>query len=70
MLLDKHRARKKMWRVPESTLFLTVFLGGAFGSLFGMLIANHKTRHASFMVFIPIMAAVQFFLYMLITKYM
>ena len=32
MLTDKHRAKKKLWRIPEKTLLLTAVLGGSIGS--------------------------------------
>ena len=35
MLADKHRARKKLWRIPESTLMVTALLGGSLGALGG-----------------------------------
>ena len=45
MLADKRRARKKIWRIPESTLMVTALLGGSLGALVGMYTAHHKTRH-------------------------
>ena len=45
MGLDKHRARKHAWRIPEKTLFLVAVLGGAVGGTIGMWCFHHKTRH-------------------------
>ena len=42
---DKHKARRGLWRIPEKTLLLTSFLGGALGGLAAMQIFRHKTRH-------------------------
>ncbi len=42
---DKGRAKTGSRRVPERTLFLLAFLGGAPGGLLGMEIFRHKTRH-------------------------
>lgn len=59
MLADKRRARKKLWRIPESTLMATALLGGSLGALVGMYTARHKTRHRKFTVGIPLILAAQ-----------
>ena len=48
MGLDKYRAKHKMWRIPERTLFLLAFIGGSVGSILGMYLFRHKTKHAKF----------------------
>lgn len=53
MLIDKRKAQKNQWRIPERTLFLTAFLGGSLGCLVGMYFFRHKTRHLSFSLGIP-----------------
>lgn len=53
MGLDKWKARRKKWRIPEKTLFLFAFLGGSLGSLAGMQVFRHKTRHTSFRIGMP-----------------
>lgn len=50
MGIDKSRARRDAWRVPERTLFLFPVLGGALGGLLGMQVFRHKTRHWYFRV--------------------
>lgn len=59
MLADKHRARKKKWRIPESTLIAAAMLGGSLGALVGMYAARHKTRRPKFTVGIPLILALQ-----------
>lgn len=59
MLADKQRARKKLWRIPESTLLTAAALGGSIGSLLGMYVFRHKTRHLKFSLGIPAILAVQ-----------
>ena len=53
MASDKRKARKKLWRIPEKTLFLVSFLGGSIGTLTGMYVFHHKTRHWYFVVGMP-----------------
>lgn len=59
MLIDKIKAKKKRWRIPEATLFLVAAVGGSIGSLIGMYTFRHKTRHMSFVVGMPLILAVQ-----------
>ncbi len=56
---DKRRAIKGRWRYSEKSLFVLAFLGGALGFFLGMRIFRHKTRHWYFVLFMPLMAAMQ-----------
>jgi len=51
--VDKAKARRKAWRIPEKSLFLSAFLGGAPGAIAGMFLFRHKTKHLSFRLGIP-----------------
>ena len=42
--IDKEKARRGAWRIPESTLIGVAFLGGSFGAWAGMRYFHHKTR--------------------------
>ena len=53
MLVDKHKARKKRWRIPERTLIGSALLGGSVGALLGMYNFRHKTRHLKFTLGVP-----------------
>ena len=53
MYVDKQRARKDKWRIPEKQLFLVALVGGSVGSIFGMYIFRHKTKHKSFVFGMP-----------------
>ena len=57
--LDKHKARKKKWRIPEKTFFLIALLGASPGVFAGMLLFRHKTRHWYFMIGIPLILLLQ-----------
>ena len=59
MLGDKRMARKKLWRIPESTLIMVAVIGGSIGSLAGMYVFRHKTKHLKFTIGIPVILGVQ-----------
>ena len=54
MLIDKVKAKKNRWRIPEATLFLVAAIGGSIGSLLGMYTFRHKTKHIQFIVGMPL----------------
>ncbi len=51
--IDKRKARRGAWRIPEKTLFLLPLLGGSVGALLGMKVFRHKTKHWYFVWGIP-----------------
>ena len=53
---DKQKARKHLYRIPERRLFLMALLGGAVGCLLGMFLFHHKTRHARFVIGMPLLS--------------
>ncbi len=59
MYLDKRKARKKLWRIPEATLFLIAIIGGSIGSIIGMHLFRHKTRHWYFVYGMPVILVLQ-----------
>ncbi len=42
---DKVKAKKKKWRIKESTLLGFGFFGGALGAMIAMKLFRHKTKH-------------------------
>lgn len=62
MGMDKSRAKKQEWRIPERTLFILAICGGAVGGVLGMYLFRHKTRHNSFAFGFPLLAALQLFI--------
>ena len=52
--LDKYKAIRQEWRIPERVLLLMAFVGGAFGALSAMRIFRHKTRKGRFKLMVPI----------------
>lgn len=63
--IDKLKAKKGLWRIPEHTLLLLAFCGGSIGAWFGMMIWRHKTRHLKFLIGVPLI----FFLQLAIVSY-
>lgn len=59
MGIDKAKAKKHAWRVPEATLFAIAILGGSIGSILGMYHFRHKTKHWYFVVGMPVIFFIQ-----------
>lgn len=59
MGIDKQRARRRDWRIPEKVLFGAALLGGSVGAWAGMYLFHHKTKHWYFVVGMPLILAVQ-----------
>lgn len=59
MLVDKQKARKKLWRIPEATLMTVALIGGSVGCLIGMRVFHHKTRKPKFYLGIPAILTLQ-----------
>ena len=55
MLVDKYKAKKNLWRIPEATLMGFAAAGGSIGALAGMYLVRHKTKHLKFTVGIPVL---------------
>lgn len=53
MGLDKKKAIRHEWRIPEKTLFLVSALGGSIGTFLGMYLFRHKTKHWYFVIGMP-----------------
>lgn len=51
--IDKKRAIKDEWRIPEATLMGFAALGGSVGAFAGMEVFRHKTKHKKFKLGIP-----------------
>ena len=62
MGVDKRRAVKRAFRIPESTLFVLAIIGGSLGSIIGMHLFHHKTRHWYFLYGMPVILALQIIL--------
>lgn len=68
MGIDKNRAKRGAWRIPEKTLFTCALLGGSLGTTLGMSTFRHKTRHWYFKYGMPLILVVQVVLINYITN--
>ena len=62
MFLDKQKAKRGKWRIPEKTLFLLAVIGGSLGTTLGMHMFRHKTKHWYFKFGMPFILIVQIIL--------
>ena len=57
--IDKWKAKRDRWRIPEATLLTLAVLGGSIGALLGMAVFHHKTKHKKFTIGIPLILLAQ-----------
>ena len=57
--IDKLRAKRGAWRIPEKTLFILPLLGGSVGAIAGMKVFHHKTKHWYFKYGLPLILLLQ-----------
>ena len=67
--LDKYKAAKHRFRIPERVLLGASALGGALGGLLGMLLFHHKTRKAKFRIWIPSLLLADFILLLILVGF-
>ena len=59
MLVDKIKAKRNLWRIPEATLIGVALMGGSIGAIAGMNLFRHKTKHAKFYIGLPVILVLQ-----------
>lgn len=59
MGIDKRKAEKMKWRIPEKTLFLITLFGGGIGTIAGMYTFRHKTKKKHFTIGLPVILIVE-----------
>lgn len=57
--VDKSKARKSRWRIPETALLMLAVVGGSVGAWMGMRVWHHKTLHLKFKYGIPFIFLLQ-----------
>ena len=67
MGIDKYRAKKRSFRIPEAILVIVAIIGGSICSIIGMYAFRHKTRHLYFVYGMPFILLLQiiFFIFLL-----
>jgi len=67
--IDKKKAKKKRFRVPERTLLWMARLGGGVGSWIGIMLFRHKTKHTKFKIVVPMWTVVWLIVLILLSNY-
>ncbi len=62
MWLDKRKAIKGSWRIPEKTLFIITAIGGGIGTIAGMYTFRHKTKKLNFVIGLPLITILEIIL--------
>lgn len=57
--IDKIKAKKGAYRIPEKTLIVLAIIGGSIGAILGMVLFRHKIRKPRFAVGLPVILALQ-----------
>lgn len=57
--IDKYKAKKGKWRIPENSLIGLAIIGGSIGAYLGMRVWHHKTMHLKFKYGIPLVIVIQ-----------
>ena len=57
--IDKYKAKKGKWRIPENSLIGLAIIGGSIGAYLGMRVWHHKTMHLKFKYGIPLIIVIQ-----------
>ena len=57
--IDKWKAKRARWRIPEHVLLGMAAIGGSVGAWLGMRVWHHKTQHAKFRYGVPAMLVAQ-----------
>ncbi|MBO5303034.1 MAG: DUF1294 domain-containing protein [Lachnospiraceae bacterium] len=69
MGMDKMKAKRNQWRIPEKMLFLCSILGGSVGTWAGMYLFRHKTKHWYFVIGMPLIFIVQILVWLVSVRY-
>ena len=59
MWLDKRKAKRNKWRIPEKTLFIITAIGGGIGTIAGMYTFRHKTQKIAFVIGLPLITILE-----------
>lgn len=57
--IDKWKAKRARWRIPESVLLGMAAVGGSVGAGLGVRVWHHKTQHKKFRYGVPAILVAQ-----------
>jgi uncharacterized membrane protein YsdA (DUF1294 family) len=66
--IDKYKAKKGKWRIPENSLIGLAIIGGSIGAYLGMRVWHHKTMHLKFKYGIPLIIVIQLIIVYMFVK--
>ncbi|HET7580850.1 MAG TPA: DUF1294 domain-containing protein [Bacillales bacterium] len=66
MAVDKRKARKEKWRIPEARIWMIAWIGGSPGVWAGMKWFKHKTKHRKFVVGVPLLCFLNIGIYLVV----
>ena len=66
--IDKYKAKKGKWRIPENSLIGLAIIGGSIGAYLGMIVWHHKTMHLKFKYGIPLIIVIQLIIVYMFVK--
>lgn len=66
--IDKYKAKKGKWRIPENSLIGLAIIGGSIGAYLGMRVCHHKTMHLKFKYGIPLIIVIQLIIVYMFVK--
>jgi uncharacterized membrane protein YsdA (DUF1294 family) len=69
MGVDKRKALKNKWRLPEKQLWLIALLFGSPGTYVGMQLFRHKTKHRLFKFGLPLLSMIEIIIIVVIFAY-
>ena len=58
-IADKIKAKRHMWRIPESTLLSLAIIGGSISAPIDIFVIRHKSQHPKFRIGVPIIFILQ-----------
>lgn len=70
MGIDKSKAKRHAWRIPEKTLFIVSAIGGSIGTWAGMYLFRHKTKHWYFVIGMPAILVVHIAIAVFVFNYL
>ena len=66
--IDKRRAKRHAWRIPEAVLLGIAVVGGSIGAIVSMFLFRHKTKHPAFRIGLPAILIIQIIFAILLIK--